>query len=108
MNAEALRNFDALAARTGEAMWPGTVVLEGIEDPLAVEVLKEPKLIGEIEEGGELEEGELVVAIQKELLAEKPARDTVLRFREKRYRIHEVRGEEEASARWLVEAERDS
>jgi hypothetical protein len=107
MNAAALNKFGKQAALTGEALWPGDISFAGDPKTYRAEV-KEPKLLGVLEAGGEVEEGELKVKLRKDVYAAKPARDTVLTYREKAWRIEMVEGEEEACAVWTITCEREN
>jgi hypothetical protein len=106
MDAASLKAFDGLSAKAGESLWPGSIAYAGEDYPC--EVVREPVLIGEIVDGGETEEGDLVVRIRKAVLEDKPEREAVVTFKAKRFRIREVKGDEVASACWLIECERDA
>lgn len=107
MNAAALHKFGQRAAATGESLWPGDVTFAGNPVIYRCEV-KEPKLLGLLEDGGEVEEGTLVVRLRKSLHPEMPARDTVLTYRSKAWRIETVMGEEDACAVWTLTCEREN
>lgn len=107
MNAAALHRFGQRAAETGEALWPGEITFAGDARIYTAEV-KEPRLTGVLEDGGEMEEGALMVKIRKDVHPGKPARDTVLTHREKDWRIESVTGEEDASAVWVLTCVREN
>jgi hypothetical protein len=103
MKAAAMRKFGELSARAGEALWPGIVTIAG-KDYEATAVVQD--LVSEYIAGGQVEDGELLVRLRKDLLAEKPALKTELLHGGKKWKVEKVEGEEEASAVWVLKCER--
>lgn len=107
MNAASLRTFAAQSAAAGESLWMADVSLAGAEAiPAAI---TDPKGIPSMIPGAEIDQGELIVRIRKDILPEKPALHIKLQWkrpdestwRAEAWRITEATGTE-ADAVWLI------
>ena len=99
MNARGMRRFADQMARAGEALKPAVVTIGGQDIECE---LRDLPVDGELEEGGEVEEGELTVFIRKAVLPEKPADEQPLIHRERSWWIKSVEGDEEMDAVWTL------
>ena len=101
MNARALRKFKSQAAKAAEATWPGIVTIGGkdYDCTVSMQEVEHERVLG-----GTIETGELLVRVRKELLAEKPALRSIIEQGGRKWYVVRVEGEEEAEARWLIEA----
>lgn len=78
MDAESMREFSGRAAAVGGSLWPGVVLLGGVEYAATV---PEPRVQGSLVPGGEIGTGELVVRILKSVLVVEPGREQVLQWK---------------------------
>lgn len=101
MDAAALLAFDQLAAETAEAIWSGTVTIAGTDYDATIPEQPPRALLGM---GGEMEQTDLVLWIQKANLATAPARDSFLTRGGITYHIRSISGGD-ADACWTLRCE---
>jgi hypothetical protein len=103
MNAASLRAFGERAAIVGEALWPATVRVLGVD--YACAAVKQ-KVRGVLEAGYESETVEQVVRVRKTILATEPVRDSFVIYGAKSWQVREVGGKGDADAEWVLLLER--
>lgn len=101
MDAEDLLAFDQAAAEVGEALWPVTVTIKGVEYPAHA---PKPRMKGMLVAGGEDIEAELVVRLRKEVCETCPAREVELQAFGQKWIIREATGNA-ADAVWTLRCE---
>lgn len=103
MKASQVKAFGERAARVGEALWGGTIKMEGVD--YAVTVVKvSPR--SELVEGYEENVVRQVVRLRKSLHGAKPVRDGFAFYDGKSWQIREVTGEDACDAEWVLALER--
>lgn len=110
MDPAALRAFDAQSAAAGEALWLASARLDGGTPFVAA--ITDPRGTPSLVAGGEIDQGNLVVRVRKDVMAERPALERKLEWkrpgetawRGKAWRIAEVTGNE-CDAIWLIKCE---
>lgn len=102
MNARGMRRFADQMARAGEALKPCLVKIGEVEYEAEARDLH---VEAELEEGGEIEEGEMTVMIRKVVHPEKPAAEQALYHRGRRWWVKTVEGDEEMDAVWTLKCE---
>lgn len=110
MNATDLRAFAAQSAAAGEALWLADTRIDGgTQFPSAI---TDPRGTPSLIPGGEIDQGELLVRVRKDILTERPAlqkklewkRPVETTWRVKQWRIAEVTGND-CDAVWLIRCE---
>ena len=101
MDAADLLAFDELAAATAVAIWEATVTIGGTDYTATIPEQPSRGLLGM---GGEEQEADLVVWIQKSVLATAPARDSALTSAGRIYHIRSISGGA-ADACWTLRCE---
>jgi hypothetical protein len=101
MDAEDLQAFGEDAALVGEALWPATVTIDGVDYPAEVPEPRARVLAGM---GGDVLEAELVVRIRKSVLPDRPAKEKIIRYDGKRWAIREPTGNA-CDAVWTLRCE---
>lgn len=112
MKASNLRAFGERAAKVGEELWPsagdgseggeGLVKVAGVPYQASVTA---PKPGGIFSDGGETQEGELVVRIRKTFLATEPARDCEVVYLGQKWQARRVGGKNAVDAAWVLHCE---
>lgn len=100
MDSTSLRAFDDLSAATGEAMWPGTVIISGVSYPCSV--IRPRQRRGLSEYADEPEAVLLTVRILKSNLASAPVLQTPLTWDNARWKISTITGHEASEAKWTL------
>jgi len=102
MDAEALREFDELAAETGRALWRVDVVIGGI----AVEATcPQPRATFSLVEGATEAASELVLWVKKSELGSAPVVDAEVTAHGRKWIVRAVTGEADSEAEWCVRAD---
>lgn len=99
MNLTDVRAFALRGAATREALWGGTITLEGTDYSATVGT---PPIEGAYEAGGEILTGQLIIVIRKAILAECPARETRLTAKGKDWIIKRTSGDDPTSVDWTL------
>jgi hypothetical protein len=92
-----------MAAKTGEAIWPGTVTVAGT--PYACTVVPSSGR-GILQDGYEENVLTQVVRVRKTLMATEPVRDSFWGYDGKSWQVREVSGEAACHAEWVVVLEK--
>jgi hypothetical protein len=104
MDAADLKAFDDDAALTGEALWPDEITISGQTYPARV---VDPRLTGELMDGGEDYAAELVVRLRKSIHATRPALQTRLTRGGSKWRVRLVVSND-CDATWTLRCEPDN
>jgi len=99
MDLNDVREFAKMGAEVVEKLNKGTVTIAGVD--YAAAVGKDPLTSGAAR-GGEFYEGDRIVHIRKEVLAEKPARKTTVTLEGKLWTVVSSKGEEAAAVVWSL------
>lgn len=103
MNARQVKEFGERAAKVGEALWGGTIKIEGVDYVVTV-VKVSPR--AELAEGYEENKVRQVVRLRKTLHPTMPIRDGFAFFSGKSWQIREITGEDACDAEWVLALER--
>lgn len=100
MDSTSLRAFDELSAAAGQAMFPGTVTIGGVNYACSVTRPRQGMVLGNF--GDEPESVVLTVRILKTVLATAPAINANLTWDGGTWKIRTVRGQEASEAKWTL------
>jgi hypothetical protein len=104
MNPRALSKFANRAAKVGEALWPATVIIGGIEYPAEC-----PRRVREkvgLVPGYEEVQDQDVVRIRKENMPTAPAMHSLVKFDGTMWKIRAIGGETPTNPVWSLTLER--
>lgn len=107
MNSASLLAFSAQSAAAGEALWAATIRING--GPELAAAITDPKGTPSLVSGGDIDAGELIVRVRKDILPTKPAlqlklqwkRPTETAWRPQKWRITEATSND-CDATWLI------
>lgn len=103
MTSTSLRAFDELSAATGEALYPGTVIIAAVSYACALVPPRESTILSDYSD--DPAPVILTVRIRKTTLATAPEENTLLTWNAKPWKIRSIRGSEASAASWTLQCE---